>query len=428
MYRFIKDLNCIGKFDVVIAGGGPAGICAAISAAMEGAKTLIIEKAGIIGGNLTVGHVGPTMGKYIKNTMADKINTLIKDGQDTRLGHDVEYTKVKLMELVDQYNISLYLNTSIADVIQEKNLIKGVVVSNQNGLCVVTGKVFIDATGDGILSYLAGERIEFGRDDGLVQPVSIMFTITGIDTSQELVCEDEEMDTKLKKGSYLQLCKDACATGELPESVNIVRLYKTVNEGERIVNATQANKINGLDLDDYTKAQIELRKQMLMVVEFLKKNVEGYENIKIKDSSDIVGIRESRRVVGHYILTAEDLIAGKIYTDTVVHRSKFSIDIHNPVGAGQSETDGCPYQTKEYDIPYRALVPLVNRNLYTAGRCISGTHRAHASYRVMNICMCTGEAAGAGAALCIKEKTTPAALDVKKLQSILIERGIKLFN
>ena len=120
--------------------------------------------------------------------------------------------------------------------------------------------------------------------------------------------------------------------------------------------------------------------------------------------------------------------SGIIYTDTVVHRSKFSIDIHYPVCSLQSETDGCPYQTKEYDIPYRALVPLVNRNLYTAGRCISGTHRAHASYRVMNICMCTGEAAGAGAALCIKEKTTPAALDVKKLQSILIERGIKLFN
>lgn len=428
MYRLIKDLSCMGDFDVVIAGGGPAGICAAISAAMEGVKTLIIEKAGMIGGNLTIGHVGPTMGKYIKNTMADKINALIKDGKDTRLGHDVEYTKIKLMELIDQYNITLYLNTAIADVIQDNNLIKGVVVSGQNGLSAVTGKIFIDATGDGVLSYLAGEKIELGREDGLVQPVSIMFTVTGIDTDQKLVCEDEEMDTKLKKGNYLQLCKDACATGELPESVNIVRLYRTVNEGERIVNATQANKVNGLDVNDYTKAQIELRKQMHMVVEFLKKNVEGYENIKIKDSSDIVGVRESRRVVGHYILTAEDLIAGKTYDDTVVHRSKFSIDIHNPDGAGQSETDGCPHQTKEYDIPYRALVPLVNRNLYTAGRCISGTHRAHASYRVMNTCMCIGEAAGAGAALCIKEKTTPGALNVKKLQSILMERGIRLFD
>lgn len=371
---YSKEIERIGEFDVVIAGGGPAGICAGVSASQLGAKVLIVERAGIVGGNLTIGHVRPISGAYLANSAAYHIEKLLRGNED------IEMTKILLTKLIKDNGITLYLNTSLADVIMEGNKIKELIITTQNGLKSVSGKAFIDATGDGVLSYLAGEEIEIGRDDGLVQPATVMFTIQGVDPKQSLMCFHEEHSTILKKGDYLDLCKKACEKGELPPNVNIVRLYAGESPCERMVNATQANGVNALNENDYANAQAELREQMLMVVNFLKNNVEGFENIRIKDSSDIVGIRESRRVVGLYKLCAQDLIDGKTFDDVIVHRSAFAIDIHNPSGAGQSESKGCPVITKEYDIPYRSIVPTKTKNLLLAGRCISGTHRAHASY------------------------------------------------
>lgn len=425
--EYFKSLECIGDFDVIVAGGGASGIAAAYSASKLGVKVLIIERAGVIGGNLTIGHVGPMMGDFIKNTFADELTNLLADGQFLSV-YDFELAKIKLTELLDKENITIYLNTFVSDVIKTDDKIESLVISTQQGLKTVNGKIFIDATGDGVLSYLAGEQIEYGREDGLVQPTSIMFTICNVDKNQPLICMHEEMDTQIKKGSYLKLCQDACASGELPENCNIVRLYKGLNEGERLVNATQENGLNPLDLEDYTKAQKALRKQILKVFSFLKNNVEGFENIKIKDSSDVVGVRESRRVVGEYTLTAEDLIMGKKHKDVIVHNACFPLDIHNPNGAGQAESLTLPQGAQPYDIPYRAILPKRNSNLLLSGRIISGTHRAHASYRVMNIATCIGESAGISAGLCVIDNTTPKQLKVEKIQEILKNKGIDLFS
>ncbi len=278
------------------------------------------------------------------------------------------------------------------------------------------------------MSYLAGEKVEYGRSDGLVQPNSVMFTVSGVDPKQRIMCYAENSDTLLKKGSFLELCRNACETGELPPEISIVRMYPTGAEGERLINATQVNRLNPLLPEDYAKAQIVLRKQIGLVMQFLKNNVEGFENIRLKSSSDIVGVRELRRIIGQYVLTAEDLIAGKRFDDVIVHKTGFCIDIHNPDGAGQAESDTIPVQIGTYDIPYRCIVPLKNRNLYTAGRCISGTHRAHASYRVMNTAMNLGEAASVAAALCVKENTDNKSLDYRKAQNALAKRGIDLFD
>ncbi len=422
---YCKNIEIIGESDVVIAGGGPAGIAAALSVREMGLSTLIIERAGVVGGNLTIGHVSPISGGHVKNTAAYRINMLLNE---EHYGvSNFEDAKIKLTCLLDEKGVNVYLNTSVCDAICENGQIKAVIISTQEGLKAIEGKFFIDATGDGVLSYLAGEEIEYGRPDGLVQPTSIMFTISGVDEAQTMICEHEEDETILKNGSYLQLCKDACASGELPPEINIVRLYNGICKTDRVVNATQINKLNPTKVEDYTKAQIELRKQMHTVVNFLKNNVEGFENIKIKDSSDIVGVRESRRVKGKYTITADDIIYGSAFEDVIVHKANFCIDIHNPDGAGQALEDYAPKVADGYDIPYRAIVPLVNKNLYTAGRCISGTHRAHASYRVMNIAMNIGEAAGIAAALCVKKNCKNDTLDYKDIQLILCERGIELF-
>lgn len=424
-----KQIPVIGEFDVIVAGAGPAGICAAMSAARQGAKVALIERFGIIGGNLTLGHVGPIMGKVSKGTMSDEINRLLKEEANGYAAHfDVEEAKIKLTNWISHPNITLFLNAPVVEVVKEGNAVKGVVIATQSGMQSVMGEIIIDCTGDGVISFLSGAEIQYGRnEDGLVQPVSIMFTVCNIDKNQKIVCRHEEDDTPLPKGNYLDLCKKACAQGKLPPSVNIVRLYRNKYEDERIVNATQANRINGLETNDMAKAQLELRNQMLQVLEFLRDNVPGFENCKIKDSSDIVGIRETRRVIGEYILQDSDLIAGRTFDDVMVHNAHFVIDIHNPDGAGQAETEGCPHNVLPYDIPYRCFVPVGVDNLYTAGRCISGTHRAHASYRVMNICMAMGEAIGIAASICAQNGIKPRDLDYRMVQKVLVEKGVELF-
>ncbi|MBQ3572018.1 MAG: FAD-dependent oxidoreductase, partial [Clostridia bacterium] len=324
--------------------------------------------------------------------------------------------------------VTLYLGCAIADVIKEDNIITHAVITTQFGLKTVKAKVFIDATGDGVLSYLAGEKIEYGREDGLVQPMSIMFTIENVHPEQKLLCFHEEMDTPLKKGNYLDLCEQASKTGELPSTVNIVRLYRGVKETERMVNATQVNGLNPLIAQDLGVAHIILRKQMHQIVDFLKNNVEGFEDIKIKQSTEGVGIRESRRVTCEYVMHSEDLLEGKRHKDVIVHKASFCLDIHNPNGAGQSEQRGRPKNCKPYDIPYRAILPLNTDNLLVAGRCISGTHRAHSSYRVMNICINVGQSAGIAAALSVKENVILRKLDYKKIQAVLAQKGVDLFS
>ena len=163
-----------------------------------------------------------------------------------------------------------------------------------------------------------------------------------------------------------------------------------------------------------------------MVVKFLRKYVPGYEDCKVKSSASVLGVRETRRIMGEYIICDEDVEKGTKKDDVVVHNAWFLIDIHNPTGGGQAE--GVSQPAKPYDIPYRALLPKGVKNLLTAGRCISGTHRAHASYRVMAICMATGEAAGVAAALASKKGVTPSEICACEIQKVLSDRGVVLFD
>ena len=170
-------------------------------------------------------------------------------------------------------------------------------------------------------------------------------------------------------------------------------------------------------------AEVELRNQIEKVIEFLRKYIPGYENCMLKTTASTLGVRETRRIMGEYIINDSDVENGNHYSDAVVHNAWFLIDIHNPSGGGQAE--GHSKMATPYDIRYGALVPLGVENLLTSGRCISGTHRAHASYRVMAICMATGEAAGIAAALSIKNNVTPRKLDAEQVRNELSKKGVE---
>lgn len=425
-----------GEYDVVVVGGGPAGICAAVSAAREGAKTALIERYGILGGMMTSGHVHPILGRTGAGTMYHEIVELVEKGHEdveklvTRNGSeihvDIEEAKSALLKLVHESGADIYLQTPVVEALVEENLLTGVLVGTQSGLKAIKGKVFVDASGDGFLAARAGAEYRVGRDsDGKCQPTTLEFTIDNIDENVALFCYGGSDPVTLPDGKkYSELCKEVSARGELPANVTIVRLHKTFYPGERNVNATQANGYDTLKPEGVLGAELELREQIDKVVTFLRKYVPGYENCRVKSTGSTLGVRETRRIMGEKMMVDEDVEKGNKYPDAVVHDAWFLIDIHNPVGGGQAEKHSQP--CIPYDIPYGCLVPLKVDGLLTAGRCISGTHRAHATYRVMGVCMGTGQAAGTAAALCAKKGVTPRELPYQEVQQALMAKGVDL--
>ncbi len=429
--HYEKTLSVKNSYDVIVAGAGPAGICAAVAAARKGAKVALIERYGVVGGNLTVGYVGPILGMVGRGTMRDEIVRQLGVPQNDMIGetgraHDFENAKLVLSEFVNHDNIDVYLQSSVFDVVREGGKITGIILATNEGNFALTAKVFIDATGDGILATLAGAEVAKGREDGLMQPVTLEFTIDGVDESKAIICIGDVDDVKLGDERFLDYCRRCAEEGKLPPHLAAVRLHPSVNRGERQVNTTQANGVDITKVGDIYPADLELRRQIEMLVNFFRKNVPGYENCRCVGSGTTTGVRETRRVMGDYVITAEELADGKRFDDVIVHNAEFIVDIHNPAGAGQAE-EKIQY-CKPYDLPYRCFVPLGLTNLYVAGRCISGTHRAHASYRVMSICMAMGEAVGIAAALCAEKDCQTRELDVKELQKVMTESGIELFD
>ncbi len=415
------------RYDVIIAGAGPAGIAAALESARSGVKTALIERYGCVGGNLTLGYVGPLLGSVCSGTIAEEIEDAICPARG--LVPDFEQAKIALTALLDDAGVDVYLQTVVTGAEKEGDELKKVYTAGKFGHLEFSAKVFVDATGDGDLAVQSGCPWEIGREgDGLVQPVTLMFVIDGVDPDQPLLCCHEEHYTDLGDGrEYLDLCHKACRTGELPENVNIVRLYRTGQSTERMVNATQENRIDPLDPLAVYRAEAALRRQIRKIMDFLKNNIPGFEHIRIKGSASTLGVRESRRIMGRYLLTEQDLMEGKTFPDSVVHQAHFCLDIHNPAGPGQSVHDEkCPKSPKPYDIPFSAMCPLECDNLIIAGRCISGTHVAHSSYRVMRICMAMGQAAGAAASVMLSTGTSTQTVDTDLIRRHLMDRGVSL--
>ena len=428
---FNKPIEIYGNYGVIVAGAGPAGICAAVAAARAGAKVALIERYGVLGGNLTAGHVGPILGMVGKGTMRDEVVKLLGVPENDMLGvvgvaHDVEKAKHALAEFCNHENIEVLMQTMVTDVVMEGNELRGVIVATKEGQRALLGEVVVDATGDGDVAAFAGAEIEKGRYDGLMQPVTLEFTLSGVDESRAIACIGDVDEVELNGERFLDFCKRCGEEGKLPEKIVAVRLHRTVTSGERQVNTTQANGVDSTIVSHLFQAELELRQQIEILVKFFRENLPGYENCKVVSSGTTVGVRETRRVMGEYVITAEEIAQGKRFDDVVVHKAEFIVDIHNPAGAGQAEAQ--IQYVKPYDLPYRCFVPKKIDRLLIAGRCISGTHRAHASYRVMSICMAMGQAIGTAAALCANEKTMPRRLEVKKLQKALIDKGVELFD
>jgi len=322
-------------------------------------------------------------------------------------------------------------------------------VENKSGRWAILGKVIIDATGDGDLAAAAGAPFE-KREPEKLQPCSLMFRIgnVNIDKIRRFIKRHPEsllsMNSRVRymrrgkrrEPEYFQkkyfvfhgftnLIKEAREKGEYHIPKDIVEFCLLPREGEVTTNMANVIAIDGTNALSLSKAEIEGRKRVIEAMNFLKKHVPGFENSYLIETAHHIGVRETRRIKGDYVLTKEDIIQNRKFDDGIA-MCGYMIDIHHSKGELQQPFVDHGGPEKGFDIPYRCLLPKGVENLIVAGRCISTTFEAHGSIRVMVPCMAMGQAAGTAAALAVKEEVTPRQLDVQKLRKTLIDQGVHL--
>ncbi len=407
-------------YDVIVAGGGPAGIGAGYMAAKRGAKTLVLEKSGRLGGMAVSAMVSP----FSIATKSPIVNDLV-ERMGCRGSVDFHLADVKAYDVLAEAGAEVLLHSNVLGPVMEGERVVGLRVNCEEGERVFRAKVVIDATGNGVVAAAAGVPYEEGRDgDGLVQPMSVMFTVGGFDPSKRFICGSEEAARSkrcvVRGKTWEAIVQDEIKAGNLPPEVGVIRLYPGAAKDLNVVNATQVNGLYGSRSADRTKAEIAARKQAAQIVDVMRRHLPGYENAAIAEMPAVVGVRETRRFEGVDRLTTEDVLSGRKRADAVARNCSFVIDIHNPAGAGQSHghdkaVTGGARRVKPYDIPYGALVPKKVEGLLFCGRCISASHEALASCRVMGNAMATGIGAGAAAAEAVKKGIEVRAVDASAL-------------
>ena len=397
------------KTDVLVLGSGPSGFAAAYSAAKNGAKVVLVEQCGDVGGISTSGLMshwtgvcGSPLYREILKRSADK-NEGGRKGVITQY-IDPEKLKTLYLEMLSEAGVKILLYTFALDAICEGDRVLGAKVANKSGITDIFAKVTVDATGDGDIAAKAGAEFVLGREsDNKMQPATLMFKVGGVDCERAAFVPSFETTYETEKGEL-----QALARKHISHPAGHILTYPTTLPGVVTCNMTNVTGIDGTNAEDLTDATLICRKQMDEIVKYLREFAPGFENCFVISSASLMGIRETRHFKGKYTLTEKDILEARVFEDYVVKDAHFNFDVHNITGAGLDETGVQKHFTQHlgYTIPYRCLIPRVKEGLLLCGRNISGTHMAHSNYRVMPICVGIGEAAGTAAALAA-EKNIP---------------------
>ncbi len=436
-----RDIPVYDEVDVLVCGGGPAGFCAAVAAARNGAKTLLIEQANCLGGIATAGghnHLclytsWGTKERVVGGIpfeMADRVRQMGAGAWDGDLsaesGGNIDFEldslKLVLEQMAADAGAELLYHTLFADAIVRDGKIVGAFLQNKSGRQAVLARQVVDCTGDADVAASAGAPFEMGRKgDGACQPATLMFTIGGVDWEKVRAWRT---DYKMK-----HVWAEAQRNGDMePFQSQIMGFWWTPTRPDQVgINFTHLVGVDCTDAASITAATIEGRRQAFHMVPVFRRYVPGMEDCYMVSTASLLGTRESRRIVGEHVLTDMELIDEKRWDDSIGYGS-FFIDVHNCTGPGMDAETYRPRRGFKYQIPYRSLVPLEVDNLLVAGRCISVTHRALGSTRVMPQCGLLGEAAGTAAAMSTAAGATPRDLDIPALQRRLREAGAIVFD
>jgi ribulose 1,5-bisphosphate synthetase/thiazole synthase len=464
-------VQTLQKRDVVIAGGGPAGIIAAVAAARNGANTLLIEKSGYVGGVAATGlpllSFHDNRGERIVSGIPWELITRLKNSEEAvvvRLAGASSSTggvqgsalyeggavfsansvpvrpeafKYMAWEMLKEAGVEILLYTYVTDITRSDGRVTGLVIENKSGRQEIPAECIVDCTGDGDVAFLSGASFEKGRrGDGVTQPMTMLFALGGIDLDRAEAEEvairrnTEVIDSDVWNSFYrkydivLNKWKDRLLKDFPHSGVDkgfILRYWGDgVCYGGNMLHVPYYDASKGEEL---SKAVVEGRSLVWNLARFMRDNVPGFEHAHLINTFDM-GVRESRRITGDYTLTYEDVIEARRHEDDVALNGYF-VDIHDYDGSWfhmpKKGTQIKDYGS--YGIPYRCLLPKDIDGLLVAGRCLSTTHEAHASARVMGTCMALGQAAGTAAALSVAGNILPRALDIQKLLETIEAQG-----
>jgi glycine/D-amino acid oxidase-like deaminating enzyme len=399
-----RSIPVIDEADVVVAGGGPAGVSAAVSAARAGADVLLVERYGHLGGLATGGLVilldcYSDRGKIVVKGFAQEVwQRLEAEGcarphpaeKKTSILFDPEALKYVYLKLAEEAGVRLLLHSWVAAVVMKEQTIEAIVTESKSGRRAVRGRIFVDATGDADLAAWAGAPLEIAEHP---IGVGLVARLGAVDWGryQRFVADKPE--------EWRRLTEEYCRSG----GVGGV----SMSWRDDVVWNNNGVPGNGLDVKDLTRVETTIRQKMWDYWRFYREHVPGFENSFLLDTAGQVGVRETRRPLGRQQLTMDDVTLGRSFPD--------SIGVGNLWNAGGS-----------YDIPYQALLPQGVTNLLVSGRCISVDHRAHDMTRTIPVCMVSGQGAGVAAALAAQSRSPTHELDLSVLQNELRQQQVNL--
>ena len=455
-----------GEYDVVVVGGGMAGVGAAVAAGRNGAKTILIENTSALGGLATMGLVNIPL-DFLSGLGQEMFARLKEiDGLMAR-NTDPEKHKLVFDRMVKDAGCDLLLVTPLVDTIVDGDTVKGIIVHTKEGRRAIMGKRFVDASGDSDLVYFAGGEVEVGREkDNMSMGCSLEFVLGGVDMDTYM-----SSDIRLKDVKWIKLLDKATSEGRLPDIDNHINWMTHIpgrpkHCGMDEVSICFAHSRNCFPTknEDLTRMYMEGREQVNILAKFIKENIPGFENSYLSYTGSLLGVRESRRIVGEYRLTGMD-IATATHFDDVIAISYHGFDLHGFEESGNMKwfegvlpsgekayisnisgwgsqlppDDGVkrmnmrellddPAKPYFYDIPYRALVHKRLENVLAAGRNLSSDVPGQSGTRLVMCCMSMGEAAGTACAISLKDNVTVRNVDVKKVQQAILDNGGNLYD
>lgn len=413
-----------GSYDVIVCGGGPSGFAAAVSAARCGAKTLIIERNGCLGGIWTAGllswildfrfkYKGTILGEIFEELEALKAGKMVKAGR--AFSCDVEEMKHYLEQKCLKENVEFRLHTMLTDAIlsEDKRRIEGVVTSSKSGMEIFRAKAFVDATGDGDLGAYAGCSFKYGNEQGEAQPMSLIALLCGV--KADMV---EDMNNSIVKNGNnpKKNLREEMNRAGIEPSYSMPTLMQFEKDGIFALMSNHEYEVSPFDAGEITQATVRARDELYKTVKALKSLGGAWENVRLIATAEQIGVREGRRIEGLYCVTEDDLYAGRHFDDSICDVYG-GIDLHytkSSYGTGVVETKK---ESKPYQIPMRALIAKDNDSLVMAGRCISGDFYAHSTYRVTGNAVITGAAAGKLAAVSAKMEKPPKLVTVEEFKN-----------
>lgn len=446
-----RNVPVMAHYDVLVVGGGPSGLTAALAAAEDGLSVGLIESRSFVGGNMTIGlpvlgFLGQKKNQIIQGLPQKFIDRLraVNGASEHRwcplhMGITLvepEAVKTVALEMLLAAKVDVTFHALCVGVVMDGPAIRGIVTESKSGRQAVLGQIVIDCTGDADVAFRAGVPCEKGDAAGGMQPPTLMFCLGGVDTEllrTSLAQQSRTYLTDFIPADYFGQNHQFIVVGlrELMAKARVERGLQIPNErtiiitglrpGEAWINMTRVAGVDATDVRSLSFGEIEARRQIDDIHVYLKNYVPGFANCYFVKTAPFLGIRETRRIVGQYTMTQEDVLSCRRFDDAIAVAS-YPIDIHRP------GDQGCTliWCGDCYDIPYRSLIPQRVDRLLVAGRCISTTHEAMGAIRVMATCMAMGEAAGRAAKQAVRAGVSPGSIDVKKLQAELRERGAYL--